>query len=256
MQFRFLRAFVALAFLLPALSAQAQLRSFDPSTCPTPTDMLRVRLVSGIELDLPPRNFLPSDYPEPEDSSLPLYGCPGNPMVVHDMSFAYAYAAKLKDRNAILPKYMPEQIRIYGHNGVEGILNRTINSIEEGKKSGWLSCVVFEGSLEYCTCPSDPDDPTYCLAPPPSTNKVLLENYTPYFRTLPGQYEEHNGVGMSGQCSVLARKDYQSCEARFVVMDGLSVRYTFNRRKVAETEILALDREIRAMIRAAIVSPE
>ena len=66
MRFRVLRAFVALAFLLPALPAQNQLQSFDPSACPTPTDMLRARLISGIEMDLSPRDFIASAHPAPE----------------------------------------------------------------------------------------------------------------------------------------------------------------------------------------------
>jgi len=66
MRFRFLRAFVALALLLPAVPAQAQLQSFDPSACPTPTDMPRVRLISGIELDRSARNVIARAHPAQE----------------------------------------------------------------------------------------------------------------------------------------------------------------------------------------------
>ncbi len=194
--------------------------------------------------------------PEPAGPGLPPWGCPGNPVVTSDFTFAYRYEAILEDkRNPQVPEDLgrPSLLRIIAGDGPVRLQQSNLQLFQEFKDA-FDSCEITDEGLEICrTCPivegwcsnsADPNRPT-------SKRAVSM-----YGRAMPGAHEDHDGLPFVIRCTTPGMNDIEFpskiwCTVNYRLMDGISVNYRITDHKVGEDEYIAFDRDVRRQIMAA-----
>lgn len=246
--------FMACLLIAVGQGAFAQTSSFDPTICPGDHQgKLAVRLSSGLAFRMEPRGYmLGAHRPDPVDSNLPPWGCPGNPIETESISFLYRYEATLQNRyDPQIPEGRPSLLRIFGHDGPTRVQDGDLRAFERAKLRK-DSCEVTEEGKEICRNCKIVDG--FCF--PQRREKISKRGIPSWARALPGTYHEWNGRPFITECS-WGRPSHAVepngvwCTADYEMMGGLSVMYRFTDPKIPEDKYMAFDREIRRQILAA-----
>jgi hypothetical protein len=233
-------------------SASAQTDSFNPSICPSGGNgTLTLRLVSGLAFQVPATGFLLRDaMPDPQDASLPPYGCPENPVITRAISFEYRYEALLADKfNPDVPKGRPDRLMIVGHDGPTRLQDSALKSFERAKGQ-FGSCELTNEGLEVCRDCAVIGD--WC-ANESNGSAVIKFAARAYFRAPVGLYTESRGRSFVVKCDWgwpqnTVRPRNRECDVRYEMSDGLSVVYRFSDPASGEDQFLKFDRAIRQQI--------
>ncbi len=219
--------------------------SADAPVCPENTGgdtggKVLVRLVSGLAFWFDGSGYMLRGSPLPsDDPNLPPEGCPGNPIITRGISFPYRYNALLEDRRAPrFPEGRPDLLQIFGHDGPVNIQRGDLKLFDHFKAEG-AECEVLSDVLEVCRIVS---------------RSLPRRRWNALYRALPGAYFEHEGLPFAGKCIRSGGGDElgsRICEFDYMLMDGLSVCYRIDDRKIPEDQFIAFDRELRRQILAA-----
>ncbi|MEM9423007.1 MAG: hypothetical protein AAF986_11020, partial [Pseudomonadota bacterium] len=151
------------------------------------------------------------------------------------------------------------RLRLFGHDGPMSSQKSAIRLLEKCRKQyGTQHCEILPGKLEVCrACTTAPGETDKCLSgaaagrPMPQVVGYGLRGAR--YRALPGEYFEFDGLPFAGKCTLLSVLPHipRTCEFDYQMEDGLSVMCRIYDDAVPETEFIAYDRHIRALISSA-----
>lgn len=251
-----LTATISIAFpclVLLTGSASAQTDSFNPSVCPGGGNgTLTLRLVSGLAFQVPATGFLLRDaMPDPQDASLPPYGCPENPVITRSVSFEYRYEALLADKfDPDMPKGRPDRLSIYGHSNPTRLQDNALESFARAKRQ-FSSCEFTTEGLELCrNCRIEGD---WCRSDPLVSRQTSKIGVPAWIKAPDGLYLGYDERPFVVDCtwafpsdSLAARN--RECNIGYQMSKGLSVTYHFSDPEVGEGQFLFFDRAVRKQI--------
>ena len=247
----------------PTLSTPGTTReSFDAGACWQDSGgKIIIRLMSGKAFAFEPTNFTVRVSWDPVTGpDLPPEGCPGNPLVVRQISFPHWDDWPVSEAAVDRPTNRLERLMVAGHEGPihaqRGDLRRFV--IRRNQTTG-VHCEVLPGQLEVCRActpvegAAEPCRNRWAGVEGSTQPKTVGYDRVPAsYRALPGAYFEHDGLPFAPWCTWPVLEDTPRwCQASYGLEDGISVHYKINDWKVPETEFIAFDRKLRAKILSA-----
>lgn len=250
---------ITIALLATSKAISAEKLEFDGSQCGAGSNgLVTVRLTSGVAFQLPPSNYLLGLGSDGENQTgLPPYGCPGNPITVRSFGFPFGGNSELSEKARFAGLLgRPAQLTVIGFHGPAMIQESALRHFDHFK-SVYDWCEVTEGGLETCRgCRQDPNDPDRCL-PVGEPPRIRFGISTPsYSRALPGAHPEYGGLSYVMGCS--DHKPTGSpdplnkwCTAGYQIEEGLFVSYRLTDIDIKESDYLYFDLEVRRQIISA-----
>lgn len=214
-----------------------------------------VILSSGVAFRLPQGNYvLRGGAHPPDEDGLPPEGCPGNPILTQGITFPIR-APSAEDIARGVPAAVPDKLTIYGHSGPVAVQQGHLRGYQAYLQRGH-HCELVGGILTACRSCWEPnlDAMTCRIEGEGALRRTLpLSDMPTLYKVNPGTYPEPNGVPFAGRCTWLNRLHRMAnhgrpCTFGYELIEGVSLRYSFNDADVPEDQFIAFDQFIRHQV--------